>query len=196
MPTDAQHTKAHPKQKSLPSLIKPLLISSIALQAHTPSQLTPLPKNGRRRPRSQADWARLAQRTDPGAAHHRTRARRDPAPHCQCRRSFCEHFRCSAAASRARGPAARRALCLSAGREIDSEHATLYTPVSISRNLNTCTHTYIGRISSARWSTRHSQAGRESLHTAVQYALHSSPASRQRLFRPRILRSTLPCSCA
>ena len=46
MPTDAQHTKAHPKQKSLPSLIKPLLISSIALQAHTPSQLTPLPKMG------------------------------------------------------------------------------------------------------------------------------------------------------
>ena len=46
MPTDAQHTKAHPKQKSLPSLIKPLLISSIALQAHTPSQFTPLPKNG------------------------------------------------------------------------------------------------------------------------------------------------------
>ena len=120
MPTDAQHTKAHPKQKSLPSLIKPLLISSIALQAHTPSQLTPLPKNGRRRPRSQADWARLAQRTDPGAAHHRTRARRDPAPHCQCRRSFCEHFRCSAAAWRRHDAAASRAVL--AGREIDSEH--------------------------------------------------------------------------
>ena len=38
MPTDAQHTKAHPKQKSPPSLINPLLISSIALRAaHAPS---------------------------------------------------------------------------------------------------------------------------------------------------------------
>lgn len=38
MPTDAQHTKAHPKQKSPPSLINPLLISSIALRAaHSPS---------------------------------------------------------------------------------------------------------------------------------------------------------------
>ena len=149
MPTDAQHTKAHPKQKSLPSLIKPLLISSIALQAHTPSQLTPLPKNGCRRPRSQADWARLAQRTDPGAAHHRTRARRDPAPHCQCRRSFCEHFRCSAAAWR-RHDAGRVARCL--GGQGD-RHEHVYPRLSIPRNLNTGTQTYIGRMSSARRST-------------------------------------------
>ena len=167
MPTDAQHTKAHPKQKSLPSLIKPLLISSIALQAHTPSQLTPLPKNGRRRPRSQADWARLAQRTDPGAAHHRTRARRDPAPHCQCRRSFCEHFRCSAAAWRRHDAGGRRAAsrAVLAGREIDSEHVA-------PRNLNTGTQTYIGRMSSARRST-HDTHRLGASHCCMRAALES-----------------------
>ena len=101
MPTDAQHTKAHPKQKSPPSLINPLLISSIALRAaHTVTS----PK--RARPQSPAGWARLAQRTDPEAAHRRTRTCRDPAPRCQGRRSFCEHFR-SAGASRRAWPAPR-----------------------------------------------------------------------------------------
>ena len=158
MPTDAQHTKAHPKQKSLPSLIKPLLISSIALQAHTPSQLTPLPKNGRRRPRSQADWARLAQRTDPGAAHHRTRARRDPAPHCQCRRSFCEHFRCSAAAWRRHDAGGLVARCL--GGQGDRQRT------------NPGTQTYIGRMSSARRST-HDTHRLGASHCCMRAALES-----------------------
>ena len=172
MPTDAQHTKAHPKQKSLPSLIKPLLISSIALQAHTPSQFTPLPKNGRRRPRSQADWARLAQRTDPGAAHHRTRARRDPAPHCQCRRSFCEHFRCSAAAWRRHDAGGLVARCL--GGQGDRQRTWKYRRVSIPRNLNTGTQTYIGRMSSARRSTHDThRLGTSHCCTSMRAALES-----------------------
>ena len=173
MPTDAQHTKAHPKQKSLPSLIKPLLISSIALQAHTPSQLTPLPKNGRRRPRSQADWARLAQRTDPGAAHHRTRARRDPAPHCQCRRSFCEHSRCSAAASRRRAGRTSRAVGGQGDRQ-RTQKENGYTRASIPRNLNTGTQTYIGRMSSARRSTHDThRLGASHCCTSMRAALES-----------------------
>ena len=91
MPTDAQHTKAHPTQTSAPSLISPLLICSIALRtvvctAHT--VITPL---------TPAGWVRLAQHTVLGACHQ---TRPAPVAHRHGRRSSCEQFRSAGALRR------------------------------------------------------------------------------------------------